>query len=53
VLGETGPGRRRISWLKNLRTWLSKTTTELFWAAVNKSSLLGRLPIFETNRHLE
>lgn len=36
VYGKRGPGRRRISWLKNLRTWFSKTTTELFRAAVNK-----------------
>jgi hypothetical protein len=36
VLGARGPGRRRISWLKNLRTWFSKTTTELLRAAVNK-----------------
>jgi hypothetical protein len=26
--GERGPGRRRISWLENLRTWLSKTTNQ-------------------------
>jgi len=36
VFGKRGPGRRRISWLKNLRTWYSKTTTERFKAAVNK-----------------
>jgi len=36
VFGKRGPGRRRISWPKNLRTWYSKTTTELFKAAVNK-----------------
>jgi hypothetical protein len=29
VLVERGPGKRRTSWLKNLRTWFSKTTTEL------------------------
>jgi len=26
VFGKRGPGRKRISWLKNLRTWYSKTT---------------------------
>lgn len=31
-----GRGIRRISWLKNLRTGFSKTTTNLFRAAVNK-----------------
>jgi hypothetical protein len=31
--GERGP--RRISWLKNHKTCFSKTTTELFRAAVN------------------
>jgi hypothetical protein len=36
VLGERGLRRRRISWLKNLRTWFSKTTIELFRAGVNK-----------------
>jgi len=35
-LEREGPGRRRISWLKNLRTGYSKTTTELCKAAVNK-----------------
>jgi len=35
--GRRPPGRRRIPWLKNLITWwCSKTTTELFKAAVNK-----------------
>jgi hypothetical protein len=27
VLGEGETGRKWISWLKNLRTWFSKTTT--------------------------
>ncbi|XP_045461544.1 uncharacterized protein LOC123671622 [Harmonia axyridis] len=29
-------GRRRISWMKNLRTWYSTTTTSLFRSAVDK-----------------
>lgn len=41
VLGKKGPGRKRISWLKNLRTWFSKTTTKLFRAAVNKVNTIG------------
>lgn len=36
VYGKRGPGRRRISWLKNLRTWFSTTTTGLFRATANK-----------------
>lgn len=36
VKGKRGPGRRRISWLRNLRTWFGKTSTELFRAAANK-----------------
>ena len=36
VLGRRGVGRRRISWLKNLRKWFSISTPELFKAAVNK-----------------
>jgi hypothetical protein len=29
MLRERGPGRRRISWLMNLRAWFSKTSAEL------------------------
>uniref|UniRef100_A0A8D8MAZ5 Uncharacterized protein n=2 Tax=Cacopsylla melanoneura TaxID=428564 RepID=A0A8D8MAZ5_9HEMI len=36
VHGKRGPGRRRISWLKNLRTWYNQTTSQLFRTAVNK-----------------
>ncbi|CAH1285836.1 unnamed protein product [Diabrotica balteata] len=36
VKGKRGPGRRRISWLRNLRTCFKKTSTELFRAAVSK-----------------
>lgn len=34
--GKRGPGRRRISWLHNLRQWTGKTSAELFRTAVNK-----------------
>lgn len=36
ILGRRGPGRRRISWLRNLRTWFGKTSAELFRACTNK-----------------
>lgn len=36
IFGKRGPGRRRISWLQNLRKWFSLTTTGLFKAAVKK-----------------
>lgn len=29
-------GRRKISWLRNLRQWTSRTSMELFRAAANK-----------------
>lgn len=41
IQGRRGPGRRRISWLKNLRTWFGKTTSELFRAAANKIIIAG------------
>uniref|UniRef100_A0A8D8QRW3 Uncharacterized protein n=1 Tax=Cacopsylla melanoneura TaxID=428564 RepID=A0A8D8QRW3_9HEMI len=37
--GRRGPGRRRISWLHNLRKWTGKTSAELFRIAVNKVKL--------------
>jgi Reverse transcriptase (RNA-dependent DNA polymerase) len=36
IKGKRGPGRRRVSWLRNLRTWFGKTSAELFRAATNK-----------------
>lgn len=36
IQGKRGSGRRRISWLKNLRQWFGESTTSLFRAAVNK-----------------
>ena len=36
IAGKRGVGRRRISWLKNLRQWFNTNTTGLFRAAVNK-----------------
>lgn len=34
--GKRGPGRRRVSWLRNLRQWTGMTSMDLFRAAVNK-----------------
>lgn len=36
-----GPGRRRISWLKNLRTWISLFERGVFRAAIQKSNRLA------------
>uniref|UniRef100_A0A8D8XEP5 Craniofacial development protein 2 n=1 Tax=Cacopsylla melanoneura TaxID=428564 RepID=A0A8D8XEP5_9HEMI len=36
IAGKRAPGRRRISWLANLRTWFGKSTTQLFRIATNK-----------------
>lgn len=36
IEGKRGPGRRRNSWLKNLRQWTKMTSIELFRAAVDK-----------------
>lgn len=39
VEGRRGPGRRRISWLANLRKWFGVTSIELFRAAANKARI--------------
>lgn len=36
IEGRRGPGRRRISWIKNLRSWFNQSTKSLFRAAVDK-----------------
>jgi len=36
VDGRRGSGRRRTSWLDNLRKWFGATSTELFRCAANK-----------------
>ena len=36
VEGKRGPGRRRTSWLKNLRQWSGKTSIELVRTAANR-----------------
>ena len=37
--GRRKPGRRKTSWLKNLRQWFNMSTRSLFRAAVNKVQL--------------
>ena len=36
IEGQRSAGCRRISWLRNLRTWTGMTSTALFRAAVNR-----------------
>lgn len=36
ISGKRSIGRRRISWMKNLRQWFSCTSTDLFRAAISK-----------------
>lgn len=36
INSKRAPGRRRISWLANLRTWFNKSSAELFRIAINK-----------------
>ncbi|CAI6349882.1 unnamed protein product [Macrosiphum euphorbiae] len=33
------PGRRRTSWLANLRTWFDKNSVELFRSATDKTRI--------------
>lgn len=37
IPGKRSVGRRRISWLKNIRSWTSKTSTELLRAASDRN----------------
>ncbi|KAH1028540.1 hypothetical protein HUJ05_001893 [Dendroctonus ponderosae] len=45
VMGKRGVGRRRISWLKNLRSWFGLNTTELFRAAANRRALSRNISV--------
>jgi Reverse transcriptase (RNA-dependent DNA polymerase) len=40
IEGKRGPGRRRISWLKNLRQWYGQSTTSLFRKAADKVQIM-------------
>lgn len=50
VFGRKGVGRRRISWLKNLRNWFAMNPTQLFRAAVNKVMIV-MMPTSGTDRN--
>ena len=39
IYGKRGPGRRRISWLRNLRDWFGLSSLVLFRRAVNKKDV--------------
>uniref|UniRef100_A0A6P7FCB0 Uncharacterized protein LOC114328569 n=1 Tax=Diabrotica virgifera virgifera TaxID=50390 RepID=A0A6P7FCB0_DIAVI len=53
VEGKRGPGRRRISWLKNLRTWFNTTTTNIFRAAVCKVQIAMMVANIRNGQALE
>ena len=40
IEGKRGPGRRRTSWLRNLRQWYGVNTTTLFRSAANKVKIM-------------
>ncbi|KAF0766394.1 Uncharacterized protein FWK35_00004205 [Aphis craccivora] len=39
IEGKRSVGRRRISWLKNLRDWYNTTSTDLFRASLDRNSI--------------
>lgn len=43
INGRRPPGRRRISWLKNLRDWFGLTSVELFRTAVSRLMIANAL----------
>lgn len=40
IIGKRSIGRRRMSWLRNLREWFNCTSNDLFRAAVSKIKLV-------------
>ena len=40
IEGKRGPGRRKTSWLQNLRQWYGVSTTTLFRSAVDKVKIM-------------
>lgn len=53
---EAHPGRRRTSWLKIVRTWFKKTSTELFLLAVHKlmiARIVSICPTFVANGYFK
>jgi len=41
IYGKRGPGRRRKSWLHNLKEWFGKSSSELFRVAIDRESIAG------------
>jgi hypothetical protein len=39
IEGKRGPGRRRTSWMKNLRDWFGQSSASLFRAATSKEQI--------------
>ena len=44
IQGRRGPGRRRTSWLKNLREWYGVNSATLFRVAANKIKIMLMIP---------
>jgi hypothetical protein len=41
IYGKRGPGKRRKSWLHNLREWYGKSSSELFRVATDRENIAG------------
>lgn len=41
IYGKRIPGRRRISWLQNLRIWFGSNSSELFCVTTDRESIAG------------
>jgi hypothetical protein len=41
IIGKRGPGKKRKSWLHNLRKWFGKSSSEFFRDAINKENIAG------------
>ena len=53
LMGRRGVDRLRISWLKNLRIWVSSTTNQLFRAVVNKVMIAMRIADIQRGQALK
>lgn len=43
IYGRRPPGRRKMSWLANLRKWFGQTSVQLFRSAVNKIKIANMI----------
>lgn len=43
MYGKRGPGRRRKSWLNNLREWYGKCSSELFRVATDREGMVANI----------